>query len=241
MDVHFQVLAKYIISNKTYLGLVIGCAFCLGYWHGMRPGEYSIHPHSSTFLKIKNQYFGPKNRNPPKENIIHLFDDTVSKTNKIKRNDEFLAVSCTCKKFSILPCSTHWFISMFLKRKELYNGVDNKEAPLLMLPNGKPIKAEHITNMMHATITFLNKTLGLNMSTEGYAGHSLRIGSCTDKMCQGWTPAQVKKWGRCASDIWHSIYQSMNLSDFGSITGKTLDSVFVEEYEPPNVEINIYK
>ena len=235
MDIHMHLAFKYIINMCTYLGLVVGAGFCLGYWHGMRPGEYSISSHSeeSDILRVSSHSFLPKTNPIKTDNIIIL---KRSKTNKVECKEEILAVSCTCNQFPTLPCATHWFELMFKKRLELFGSIKKTE-PLLMLEDGKPLKASQVNNTMKTTIIYINSRLGLNLTTSGYAGHSMRVGGCTDKMRQKWTETQVKKWGRWSSDIWHKTYWSLDLRDFCQITKSRIDTVFVDNYKLPNLNL----
>ena len=67
-----------------------------------------------------------------------------------------------------------------------------------------------------------------------YGLHGLRVGSCTDKMRQGWTESQVKKWGRWSSDIWHTTYWTLDTRDYCSITKQPLDNCFTKKYKCPS-------
>ena len=231
MDVFMLICFKHIINKKSYLGWVVGAAICLGYWHGLRPGEYSTHsktkPHH--ILRCKHQQFGPINAKKQFENIITL---DGSKTNRIHNKKEIISCSCTCKKFPSLPCSYHWFKNFMHERKKKF-GKPKSNDPLLIMPDGKPITCEQVNNCSKTTVHWINKKYKLNLNLKYYAQHGLRVAGCTDKMRQGWTEAQVKKWGRWASDIWHKTYWTLDLRDYCGITKKALDTCFVDKYKCP--------
>ena len=232
MDIFLLICFKHIIKTNCYLGWLIGAAICLGYWHGLRPGEYTVHsktePHH--ILRCKNQQFGPVNSKKPFENIIIL---NGSKTNRIYKKDEIIACSCTCKKFPSLPCSFHWFQKFLKKRKQKF-GKPKPNDPLLLLPNGKPLKCEQVNSVLKTTVAFINKKYGLKLKVKYYAQHGLRVAACTDKMRQGWSENKVKKWGRWSSDIWHKTYWTLDLRDYCSISKKPLDTCFSEKYVCPS-------
>ena len=231
MDVFLLITFKYIIDYKTYIGLVIGSGFCLGYWHGLRPGEYATHSKSKEYhiIRIKNQHFGPVDAHKQFENVITLHG---SKTNRVHKKLEIISCSCTCKKFPSLPCSFHWFKLMLIKRERLF-GKPKPNDPLLLMDNHKPMTCEQMNNTIKTTIVWINKKYNLNLNYIWYAQHGLRVAGCTDKMRQGWTESQIKKWGRWSSDIWHKTYWTLDLRDYCSITKKPLDTCFTEKYVCP--------
>ena len=217
MDVFVLICFKHIINTKKYIGWVVGAAICLGYWHGMRPGEYTKHSGTLSYhiLRVKNQYFGPIGSKHHTENVIILFDG--SKTNRVHKHTEILACSCTCKSHPSLPCSLHWFKG-FLKARYKQFGDPDKNDPLFLLPGKKILKYEHAANCIKTTIEYINDKYGLNLNIDLYALHGLRVGACTDKMRQGWSESQVKKWGRWSSDIWDTTYWTLDTRDYCAIT-----------------------
>lgn len=232
MDAHLHFASKYLLNNKkSYNAALLTAALCLGYWHGMRPGEYTIHSRTKPgdILTMKNQYFGPQHSNIDLENIIILHG---SKTNRIYKKEEILPCSCSCRTHFTLPCSMHAFKHYFKLRKETFNKI-LKHEPLLMTENKKALTSEKLNNFIKNVIILMNEKLNLKLTTNGYAAHSLRVGSCTDKMRQGWTENFVKKWGRWSSDIWHKTYWTLDLRDFCAITKVPLDTVFTQEYKIP--------
>ena len=72
---------------------------------------------------------------------------------------------------------------------------------------------------MKEVIGTLNEKFAMNLKTEQYTPHCLRVGSCTDKALLGWQEYQIERQGRWGSKIWKGTYIKTDWEHMSRLSG----------------------
>ena len=136
------------------------------------------------------------------------------KTNKEGIYPGTVEAVCSCESGL---CPVH-VIERYLKIRD--NVWDNvKDSPLLIGSNGKPMRQQHVNNL----IKNLAEKAGLEPLL--YSSHSLRSGRATD-LARALKPTWfIKKWGRWRTDCWQAYYAKLDFRDIAKMSNLTLSEL----------------
>ena len=206
-------------------------AINLGYWLGMRPGEYSFHS-GARLLRFEQVSFIPDIEDP-KELTILLSDGLGaatglgSKTNQRNEFVERLAVQCKCgmKRFGYkIVCPVH-FMKKYIRRCERKFGPYKEDDPLLKNKEGKRYQYHHLNHFLHNGLDWIAKYSGVPIDSRFYTPHSLRVGGTTDNGRDGWQCFKITRFGRWRTTEWRDIYIQLDFYDIAKLRGETTTEI----------------
>ena len=206
--IHMQKAFHWINLN-TYNGLLLGSAFCIGYFYGGRVGEYSpksrdqwaevIRPIDLTFI------------GQPSDLKSLIIDFRQHKTNKFGIYSGKVECICSC---DLGICPVHIIAKYIKYRQKEYGPAKNK--PLLLRLDERPLPPTHVNHAIK------NMIIKMGLDPTKYASHSFRSGRATD-LARTLKPSWfIKKWGRWRSNCWEDFYAKLDFTDMAIIANKSL-------------------
>ena len=219
---HIQLTWKHFLNIRDYNHLTIGSGLLLGYFGGLRPGEFS-YKKGYIILRYHQLQFIP-NRNSCKEIQVTLYK---SKTNQLSKKQERILLSCKCNKRVLgifMPCPVHHLVRYIKAHIKLFGEFQNSD-PLLTMMNGKVLRYNYVHNFMYNSINAINTNENLQMDPKFYTPHTLRIGGCTDLARANVPGHLLERFGRWTTQIWKEKYISLDFSDIAILNDTTITDI----------------
>ena len=187
----------------------------LGYWGGLRGGEY-LKTTDGEPLRLRHVKFFP-NKEHATEMILTIID---SKTNKYNQHQELVSVRCVCghKRLGFdCPCPVHFLLD-FLAFREGFFGRKPRVHDFVIISKFNVQLSMYKMNMfLKKGVRMVGKHYRTPIQPLRYSTHGLRHGGCTDMARLGIQSDKIQLWGRWRSECWKLIYVNLDLWDIARL------------------------
>ena len=221
------------VLNFRYWAILNGIS--LGYWLGLRPGEYAKYK-GSRLLKFKALTFRPMPRGYTLGSDIFPYPQVIkemnirldfSKTNQHGHEKELLSIECKCnqRRFGMkIKCPVHAMYWYLMGRKMRFGKI-KPDDPLLVTEKNKPISWDQVSKFCWNWILDMNDDYDLTMDPGYYTPHALRVGGTTDLGREGTSAWKISQFGRWRSDCWQDVYIKLDFQDLADLRKCTISSI----------------
>lgn len=146
-----------------------------------------------------------------------------SKTNRGRKPDR-IYISCLCKERFCgqrVVCPAHILVRYVRMRDRYFPKAKRPNEALLLRSDGKCVSYRDILRWIRQAILCFNKEANLRLDPAHYAGHSLRLGGCTDRARNGDPGHMIETLGRWSSMTWKKVYIDLEWQDIILLSGKS--------------------
>ena len=217
---HNILFRRHVLDPNDLDSMASATAIIALGWGGlMRPGEIGMASGGHLLTRGQVQFISDS-RGRVTTAIITLYK---SKTNKGRRPDK-IYISCLCQQRFCghqVVCPAH-ILSRYVRiRDRFFPKTKTPRAPLLLRSNGRCVSYRDIGRWIRLAIQVFNETTQFRLEPLHYAGHSLRLGGCTDRARNGDAGHMIETLGRWSSLTWKKVYIDLDWQDIILLSGKS--------------------
>ena len=225
-----QICTLYTTDDINYI--TYHTALVLSFWLMLRPGEYTYNSKQPLYKILRNKHIQFASVNDKKTITITI---PSPKTNNGELRYQSISTTCKCHIDKII-CPYHITLTYLAKKSFIYPYQYTRPDNFLFITKNKKFRTTSL-NYAHWCNLFTQFANSLNISTNTFKPHSMRISGTTYLYKIGIEESVIRTAGRWSSDCWRRYLRISNNEAIVIIDNATMnnhsDNIITQINIPP--------